>query len=196
MTIAQVIALALFTLYSINGFSQSILAQGRLESFAFEFVVNNPQELKDQCLVFAQEQNIAHIDDIYISFNGNKRLHLHHQDGVWHYPQHFCNELMFTAQNVDLTPPTSTQYQEISATIMREEYKFTGHHQASLFNDCIEQLESTQLVEADRIKLSLNNGEWINLFNHDEWWKGAQRICSIIDQAIFHQRISRAPALE
>lgn len=165
--------------------ASAINAIGRMERFQFEFQAKNVAELKQQCLEFATEQRIAHIDDIYISYNGHKRLHLHNRDGVWHYPKHICAEIEKVAQSIDLTPPTSNEFQEVLTHMNSKSFSFTGSHTAEVFNDCIAQLESNDFRETDFIRVKLNDRPWKTLRNNDSWWRGAQQVCTIIDQAIF-----------
>lgn len=178
--------------------AQSIHAVGRIESFAFEFNSKSAQELNRDCIAFATEQRIAHIDDIYVSFNGHKRLHLHHFDGVWHYPKHFCAELEKVANSIDLTPPSSNELQELEAIISLKNYRFNGSNEAEIFNNCILQLENHGQRETDYIRVRLLDRpeQWKILRNNDGWWRGAQQVCTLIDQAIFNpRRIGRAPAV-
>lgn len=179
-------------LLTTNVFAEPIHAIGRFEKFNFEFRAKNPLELSRDCVAFAGAQRIAHIDDIYVSFNGHKRIHLHNRDGMWHYPRHFCGELEKIANSIDLTPPAPNEYQQITAIVGIRDYQFSGSHEAELFNDCIEQLESSYMRETDYLHFRLGEGRWRTLRNSDGWWRGAQQICTIIDQALFARR---APAI-
>jgi len=188
--------LILFLLISSQiSLAQSIVAIGRFESFSFEFISKDPTDLKNECINFATKQRIAHIDDIYVSFNGNKRLHLHNSEGVWHYPKHFCGELYQTAQTIDMTPPSPSEFKEVEAILRYGDFKFVGSHEAEIFNDCINQLESSQINELDYIRTRVVGSRWITLRNNDGWWRGAQRICTLIDQTLFAKKKNRSPAI-
>ncbi len=180
---------------SISLRAETILASGRFETFAFDFVAKNPSDLKSECINFATKQRIAHIDDIFISFNGNKRIHLHNADGVWHYPRHFCSVLESTAQSIDMTPPSPSEFKEVEAIIRFGDYKFVGSHEAEIFNDCIAQLESSHIYEIDYIRTRVVGERWYTLRNNDSWWRGAQKICTLIDQTVFRKIVSRSPAI-
>lgn len=158
---------------------------GKFEKFNFEFRVKNINELKTECINFTSAQRIAHIDDIYVSFNSHKRLHLHNQDGMWHYPKHICAELEKIAQSIDLTPPAPNEYRELELALRFHRYTFTGSNEAEIFNDCIEQLEEQNFKETDYIRFRLSAGTWSEMRNHHGWWRSAQQLCTIIDQAVF-----------
>ncbi|PIP91872.1 MAG: hypothetical protein COW01_11925 [Bdellovibrionales bacterium CG12_big_fil_rev_8_21_14_0_65_38_15] len=185
----------LILIWSQFALAQSIVATGRFENFSFEFLAKNPIDLQTECINFAVKQRIAHIDDIYVSFNGNKRLHLHNSDGVWHYPKHFCAELFQTAQTIDITPPSPSEFKEVEAIVRYGDFKFVGSHEAEVFNDCINQLESSQINELDYIRARLVGSRWVTLRNNDGWWRGAQRICTLIDQTLFAKKNHRSPSI-
>lgn len=180
---------------SLSVQSETILASGRFESFGFDFVAKSPKDLNSECINFATKLRIAHIDDIYVSFNGNKRLHLHNSEGVWHYPKHFCAQLESTAQSIDMSPPSPSEFKEVQVLIRNGDYKFVGSHEAEIFNDCISQLESSSVSEIDYIRARVVGERWFTLRNNDGWWQGAQKVCTLIDQAVFQQDIRRSPAV-
>src|SRR5690606_37402852 len=86
------------SVYSLAVMANDIHAVGRFENFSFDLKAKDVNELQHECMRFALAQRIAHIDDIFVSFNGHKRMHLHNRDGVWHYPKHYCGELVKVAQ--------------------------------------------------------------------------------------------------
>lgn len=187
-----ILSLLVVVIFSTGTMANAIHAVGRFEKFNFEFRAKNPLELSRDCISFASSQRIAHIDDIYVSFNGHKRIHLHNRDGMWHYPRHFCGEIERVANSIDLTPPAPNEFQQITAIIEMRSYLFSGSHEAELFNDCIEQLENSFFHETDYLRFRLGEGSWKTLRNSDGWWRGAQPVCSIIDQVLFQRR---APAI-
>lgn len=187
-----ILSLLVVVIFSTGTMANAIHAVGRFEKFNFEFRAKNPLELSRDCITFASSQRIAHIDDIYVSFNGHKRIHLHNHDGMWHYPRHFCSELEKVANTIDLTPPAPNEFQLISALIGVKDFQFSGSHEAELFNDCIEQVESSYSRETDYLRFRLGDGNWKILRNSNGWWRGAQQICTLIDQTLFTRR---APAI-
>jgi len=180
------------SVYSLAVMANDIHAVGRFENFSFDLKAKDVNELQHECMRFALAQRIAHIDDIFVSFNGHKRMHLHNRDGVWHYPKHYCGELVKVAQSIDLTPPTPNEFREIEVQFRNLQYSFTGANDAEVFNDCIEQLENDRFREADYVRLRLNQRAWTEIRNHHGWWKGAQSMCTIIDSALFY-RYSKSP---
>lgn len=177
-------------------YANSIHALGRIESFNFEFESKNIDELSRECLQFTSQQRIAHVDDIYVSFNANKRIHLHNFDGMWHYPKHICAEFIKIARNIDLTPPTPSEFKEVDAIISYKSFRFSGAHPAEIFNDCIAQLENHRQRETDYIRVRFVDQPWKVLRNNDGWWRGAQQVCTLIDQSLYQTRApNRSPAL-
>tara|TARA_R110000868_G_scaffold117600_17_gene312675 strand:- start:24355 stop:24936 length:582 start_codon:yes stop_codon:yes gene_type:complete len=192
----KIICILLTLVVSNQVSASSIFATGRIESFDFQLESKSIDELSKDCLQFTRDQRIAHVDDIYVSFNGNKRLHLHNSDGMWHYPKHICAEFVKVATIIDLTPPTPSEFKEVEATISYKTFRFSGAHSAEIFNDCISQLENHRQRETDYIRVRFIDQAWKVLRNNDGWWRGAQQVCTLIDQALYQTKVGRAPALE